>query len=82
MRGRSGRDDAEMGAVDASLVSKSAFSSEICTSRDEDLPEQAIAIAAPRMSLRASLLIALGLSLGLWAAIGAAVVSLVSAVRG
>jgi len=57
--------------MDASVAPRSALPSE----RSTDLE-------APRLSKRASLLLALALSLGLWAAIWAAVASLASVVVG
>lgn len=50
--------------------------------RSASLSERSADLEPPRLSRRASLLLALALSLGLWAAIWAAVASLASAVGG
>ncbi|HEX4614915.1 MAG TPA: hypothetical protein VH230_03280 [Stellaceae bacterium] len=57
--------------MDASIVPRSA-----------SLSERSTDLEAPRLSRRASLLLVWALSLGLWAAIWAAVASLVSVVVG
>lgn len=68
--------------VDATIGSRSVYSTATRTFRHEYLLEQSSTAAAPRISRRASLLLALTLSLGLWAAIWAAIASMISAVRG
>jgi hypothetical protein len=56
--------------MDASIAPRSASS------------ERSTDVEAPRLTRRASLLVALALSLGLWAAIWAVVASLASAIAG
>jgi hypothetical protein len=68
--------------LDASIVPKAACFTETRIGGHVYLPDQSSAAATPRMSRRASALVALVLSLGLWAAIGAALISLVSVVHG
>jgi hypothetical protein len=68
--------------MNASMASKSAYSTAPRVVDQELTRDRSTAAAALRLTRRTSLLLALALSLGLWTAIGMAIVSLVAAIHG
>jgi len=69
--------------MDSNMAAPPAYSTNASSLREHALLSAETAdVAPPRLTKRASLMLALLLSLGLWAGIWAAVASLASAIRG